>query len=42
MKKRVGKGEKKKDKTVGTFPLNEILSRKMTKILGKHIVMFSQ
>ena len=30
---------KKRDKTVGTFPLSEILNGKMTKILGKHICL---
>ena len=42
MKELVRKADKKKkkDKTVGIFPLSEILSGKMTKILGKHIATF--
>ena len=40
MKKRVRKGDqKKRDKTVGTFPLSKILNGKMTKILGKRICL---
>ena len=36
IKKRVGKGDKKKrDKTMGTFPLSEILSGKRTKMRPK-------
>ena len=36
MKKRVGKGDKKKkDKTMGTFPLSEILSGKKDKNFGE-------
>ena len=36
MKKCVGKGDKKKkDKTMGTFPLSEILSGKRTKMRPK-------
>ena len=36
MKKRVGKGDKKnKDKTMGTFPLSEILSGQRTKMRPK-------
>ena len=44
MKKLVGKAVQKikikKEKTVGIFPLSEILSGKRKKILGKYIATF--